>query len=198
MSTVKKEDQGFEHEAKSMLSEEDFKKLKDFFKIEPGSIEQHVSKILVDENHKMIQSMPVGTMFRVCVDRIMELKVHGTDGSLMHIRQKLQRKELDALLDDGVLPAGNIQHFFSLKRIEEPFTFLGTIDRLRSYTLDKGIALDQATYTGGHMDYEIKIAGEEYVKNHHLLERLLEQHDIPFVPSRLKIQRFYKAIGIVV
>jgi uncharacterized protein YjbK len=203
MSLNNNVDQGFVPQAASLLSKKDFNKLKKFFQMSTATVEQHTSKILIDENWKMLKLLPVGAILRICSgdEDVLELKLHGSDGKLERFTTTLSDKEYDSLFDEGVLPEGLVKQVLDFRKILSPFTFLGTIDRMRSMPEIRSkpkasLVFDETYYTGGHIDYEIKITGNEYAYLQSMLETILNEQVVSIQPAPLKIQRFYTAIGM--
>ncbi len=202
MSTIK-EESGFALEAKSLLSKKGFKILKNFFKIKTGSFEEHSSKIFIDENMNLVHLLPVGTILRLCSEKknTLELKIHGENEALITNTMVLNNNQHKALVEDGVLPDGNIKSILAHRKVTGPFTCFGMISRRRSMavtnnTWDVTIALDETTYSGGRVDYEIKVFCSQYDHSIKVLQLILNKHGIVAIPAPLKIQRFYQAVGI--
>ncbi len=178
-----------EYEAKSMLSEAAYRQLTEKF----GTKAEKQQNDYYDTADFKLKN--AGAALRVRKKKgssVFTLKAPAK-GGLLETHQSLTRSE-EQLLLTGTLPEGEVQ--LAIKGLIGTIPAVRHFGSLTTYRMEmpyKGgvLCLDHSLYAGTE-DFEIEYEGQSLAHAESILTQLLAEADVPFVPAKNKVARFYE------
>lgn len=178
-----------EYEAKSMLSEAAYRQLTEKF----GTKAEKQQNDYYDTADFTLKS--AGAALRVRRKKgssVFTLKAPA-NGGLLETHQPLTKSD-EQLLLSGALPEGEVQS--AIKELIGTIPTIRHFGSLTTYRMEapyKGgvLCLDHSVYAGTE-DYEIEYEGQSLEHAESILTQLLAEADVPFVPAKNKVARFYE------
>jgi len=210
MTTDPKE---IEREAKSILSKEHFNMLIELFLFTPASFKQQINKYFADKNGRIKNNFLPGTTLRLRAKKeVFELQFklplpNGDKPEYEDVFFQTDDQKYESLFEKGQIFPGNVRDALSKNGIDPDFViYLGDAETHRYTVIDSVlfgvnpqwkdvvVCLDQTTYPGGIIDYEIEVESKDLNYSKKVLFEILNHLDIPQTDGPTKIERFYKAL----
>jgi uncharacterized protein YjbK len=183
-----------EIEFKNMLTQEEFRRLKEHFSFEPDTF-------LLQKNH-YFDTPSDSLKENQCALRIREknnsfeltLKQPAENG-LLETNQPVTEQETIRMLEEGIIPTGEVSD--ALRKLgitANRLLHFGTLSTSRAETGFKEglIVLDYSTYLNTE-DYEVEYEVKDRKTGEAIFFEFLETMNIPIRPADNKIKRFLRA-----
>lgn len=187
--------QEIEIEFKNLLTEQEYKKLLDFFKLDP-------SQGIVQTNHyfetKDFQLKSKSSALRIREkDNLFQLtlKEPHPEG-LLETHDPLTKAEAKSWIDGEIIPKPHVAN--QLNQLSIDFAKLrygGALSTRRIETVYKEtvIVLDYSTYNG-NTDYELEIEAKDKLHGEAVFNEIINELAITKKETPNKIERFYKSL----
>lgn len=187
-------EQHIEIEYKNLLTKQDFKRLLQFFKIEPNQFFTQQNHYFDTKNFDL-KSQASALRIREKNETFeLTLKQPAAEGKL-ESNQTITKQEAEAFLSDGQFPDGAVQNIIKQAGLD-PLIFksFGTLRTDRAEISYRGglIVLDHSYYAGKE-DYELEYEVEDAQAGQKIFIELLETLNIPYQKTENKVKRFYQA-----
>jgi hypothetical protein len=187
---------------KSVLTEAQFLKLKEFLKPHPeqGSVQKH--EYLMDKDNRMKDDFPAGTFLRVCHEhdtKTLELCIISGAGTLPFFREQLNDAQYQEILSEkGRVPDDVIKSIMLKVSIREPLHFFGKV-LVKTYAVSKElplphlIILTKMAYPDKSIRYDIVVECEKDKKlwNEDILIDILDKNDVQKQSFPNRIDQLY-------
>ncbi|RSK48669.1 CYTH domain-containing protein [Bacillus canaveralius] len=184
--------QHLEIECKNLLTEDEFNRLKGYFKIADSAFRQQVNSyfdtkdFLLKQNGTALRIREIGNNFELT------LKQPGGEG-LLETNQPLTANEAAAMLTSAAVPEGQVKEI--LKQIPVPVALLENFGSLTTFRAEiefrGGLLVFDHSYYLNIDDYEVEYEVEEKNSGEKIFIELLSAHDIPIRATKNKVKRFY-------
>lgn len=182
-----------EYEAKSLLIEEDFIKLKNYFQLQKSLSQQND---YFDTNDFLLKQAGVALRIRYKETQIELTLKKPVDEGLQEINQRLETNTAKKIYTTGTLPDGAVREAInSLIGSEQLIHCFGKLTTNRiEHPYDEGtLFLDHSEY-GEFEDFEVEYEGYSMEHAQSVLISLLSDLHIKPIPAKSKIARFYEAV----
>jgi uncharacterized protein YjbK len=195
-----------ENEAKNLLLEEEFGKLKKYFSISKENFAKQTNQYFLDKGNKILTTLPAGATLRVrekSGKKELQFKLpteNGTD----EFHDDMNNEELyNKLVISGSLPDGKVAEKLKSLGIEGPYLYKGQVHTYRAETKATSlntwenalICMDESYYPNGTKDCEIEIESGSMGMSNLVLRDILNIHNIPPRKAKNKVTRFLESIN---
>ncbi|PLR78810.1 CYTH domain-containing protein [Bacillus sp. V3-13] len=184
--------QHLEIECKNLLTEDEFNRLKGYFKIADSAFRKQVNyyfdtrDFLLKEKGTALRIREIGDHFELT------LKQPGGEG-LLETNQPLTAREAAAMITTAAIPEGQVKEI--LKAIPVPVDLLENFGALTTFRAEidfrGGLLVFDHSYYLNIDDYEVEYEVEEKNSGEKIFIELLSAHDIPVRATKNKVKRFY-------
>lgn len=174
-----------EHETKTLISREDFKKLFDKYNLNQPIIQRNIYLETRDQYYKHSQG---ALRLRAYNEERYEITLKLKNGSShAEYNMDLTEGEFTNILNSNVLPEFSVP--LELKKPDLQFTIKTKRYKLpfKNYIIE----IDESCFEQS-TDYEIEIEAESITKAYELLEEFLNENNLPYTASESKIARYFQ------
>lgn len=203
-----------ELEAKSMFaSKEDFEKVRDYLMLTPTSFVPQVNCYFVDKDGVIRTKLPEGTTLRVRRKKgtfrlqFKLMKSDGTSPEYEDIFYEDDDPKYNSLFSEGIVFEGNVRGALVENGVNpDAVVYLSNGQTMRYSAVEqvikyrnpswlcKEICLDENTFPGGVIDYEIEVEHSESLEeSERILGEILAANGLKKIPAKRKVDRFYEA-----
>ncbi len=173
-----------EHEAKSLISKEDFLKLKSTYQLNDAIIQRNIYLETRDEYYR---NQGGALRIRSYNDTRFELTLKLKDGrSNAEYNFDLTKEEFDTIVQTNILP--KIELPIEIKQPENQFT---TVTKRYKLPYEAHIIEIDETLFEQTNDYEIEVEAESISTADAILSSFLKENKIEFCQSQPKIARYF-------
>ncbi len=186
--------QEVEIEFKNLLTKEEYFSLLNYFKVNE-SLFTFQENHYFDTNNFALKDKQSALRIRSKQNAYtLTLKTPLEEG-LLETNQTLQKKEAEALLNDGVFPFGEVNDTLqSLGIPTKQLHYFGTLTTKRAQIEYKnGLLVFDASFYMNVEDYELEYEVKDYDAGQKRFLSLLEERNIPTRKTENKVKRFYNA-----
>ncbi len=175
----------FEHEAKSLITKQDFNQLLTKYKLTKNIKQEN---IYFETNHNFFKNMGAALRIRNYDDSTYELtiKIKNKDSNTEHNYQ-LTYEQFVQIKDTYQFP--NFTYPFTLPSIDYAISTITFRYQLNYH--DHIIEIDQ-THFNDVIDFEIEVESESIMQANKIMQLFLNENDILFKKSSPKIARYYQ------